>query len=216
MANSFTIALKLDDLAAVRGYRTLFEGMSLALDPGSLLELRGLNGAGKSTFLRILAGLTRPAAGKIDWLCASEDHAFRHFLGHLDAIKPQETVRQQAMFWASFLGVADSRHSAREALKVVGLANRADVPGRGLSAGQRRRLALTRLVMAPRAVWLLDEPLAVLDADGQTMVRDLIKDHRKQGGLVIAAMHGEGFENAQILDMGEFTPRQSAVTDEVA
>ena len=99
---------------------------------------------------------------------------------------------------------------------MVGLANRADVPGRGLSAGQRRRLALTRLVMAPRAVWLLDEPLAALDADGQTMVRDLIKDHRKQGGLVIAAMHGEGFENAQILDMGEFTPRQSAVTDEVA
>lgn len=215
MAGSFSIGLSVAELCAVRGFRTLFEGLNLSLAPGGLLELRGTNGAGKSTLLRMIAGLSRPAAGRIEWTGADDKDDHRHFLGHLDAIKPQESARQQAMFWAGFFGVGEPRKAAREALKAVGMGQRMDVPGRGLSAGQRRRLALTRLVMAPRAVWLLDEPLAALDQDGQALVRSLVADHRARGGMVIAAMHGEGFDDALTLDICAFTPRLAS-EDEAA
>ena len=216
MTESFSIGLQITDLSAVRGYRTLFEGVNFSLSPGALLELRGANGSGKSTLLRMLAGLTQPAAGAIEWRNASAQEDHRHFLGHLDAIKPQESARAQANFWANFFGVAEPKKAARAALKRVGLGQRMDVPGRGLSAGQRRRLALTRVVMAPRAVWLLDEPLAALDVDGQALVRELIEAHRACGGVVIAAMHGDGFSNVETLDINAFTPRKARPQNEAA
>ena len=133
-----------------------------------------------------------------------------HCLGHMDGVKSQERAFDQAQFWARFMG-ADAK-AAKEALKAVGLGRRLDVPGRGLSAGQRRRLALSRLLIAPRPIWLLDEPLAALDTDGQALVRSLVSEHCAKGGLVLTAMHGDGFENARTLDMRDFMPNRKAKT----
>lgn len=198
-----SLVLEVENLAAARGLRVLFEGLSFRLAGGEALELRGANGSGKSTLLRILAGLTRPHAGVVRYSGAGPDEdgdASRHFLGHLDAVKPTETALEQARFWARYFGrpqdVADA------AIKRVGLANRKAVPGRGLSAGQKRRLALTRLLIEPRPVWLLDEPTAALDTEGRELVIQLVAEHRAAGGTIIAAVHGEGFAGSRVLDLG--------------
>ena len=209
MTKFASVSLKIEHLACMRGYKTLFGELNLSLKSGDLMELRGPNGCGKSTLLRCIAGLTGPSAGRIVWDDDVEATERLHYVGHFDAIKPQETVLQQAAFWASFLGVSSPRKAARQALKQVGLGNRLSAPGRGLSAGQRRRLALTRLIMASRPVWLLDEPLAALDSDGQLLVRELVAHHQSHGGIVIAAMHGEGFEGACTLNVGDFAPSQT-------
>jgi len=197
-ADASQLVLEAENLAAARGLRVLFEGLNLKVSAGESLELRGANGSGKSTLLRILAGLTRPIAGEVRYSGAHQD-GHRHYLGHLDAVKPTETALEQARFWARYFGrpqdVADA------AIKRVGLAARRAVPGRGLSAGQKRRLALTRLLIEPRPVWLLDEPTAALDAEGRMLVMQLVAEHRAGGGLVIAAVHGEGFAASRILDL---------------
>ncbi len=196
--------MRAENLAAARGLRVLFEGLSFSVSGGEALELRGPNGSGKSTLLRILAGLTRAHAGTVSIAGGgrvNEDGVERHFLGHSDAVKPTETAREQARFWARYFGRPDS--VARDALERVGLSQRSEVPGRGLSAGQKRRLALTRLLIDPRPVWLLDEPTAALDVDGRHLVADLVAAHRASGGLVIAAIHGEGFAGANTLDLSE-------------
>jgi heme exporter protein A len=197
-ADASQLVLEADNLAAARGLRVLFEGLNLKVSAGESLELRGANGSGKSTLLRILAGLTRPLAGEVRYSGAHQD-GHRHYLGHLDAVKPTETALEQARFWARYFGrpqdVADA------AIKRVGLAARRAVPGRGLSAGQKRRLALTRLLIEPRPVWLLDEPTAALDAEGRMLVMQLVAEHRAGGGMVIAAVHGEGFAASRILDL---------------
>ena len=196
------MTLEVENLAAARGLRVLFEGLNLRVSSGESLELRGANGSGKSTLLRILAGLTRPHDGKVRYSGAGPDaegEAARHYLGHLDAVKPTETALEQARFWARYFGrpqdVADA------AIKRVGLASRKAVPGRGLSAGQKRRLALTRLLIEPRPVWLLDEPTAALDTEGRALVTQLVAEHRAGGGMVIAAVHGEGFAGSRSLDL---------------
>ncbi|MEY4783066.1 MAG: hypothetical protein RIR41_1001 [Pseudomonadota bacterium] len=200
------MALEVENLAAARGLRVLFEGLNLRVSSGESLELRGANGSGKSTLLRILAGLTRPHEGRVRYSGAGagagagdEGDAARHYLGHLDAVKPTETALEQARFWARYFGrpqdVADA------AIKRVGLANRKAVPGRGLSAGQKRRLALTRLLIEPRPVWLLDEPTAALDTEGRALVMQLVAEHRAGGGMVIAAVHGEGFADSRVMDL---------------
>ncbi len=197
-ADASQLVLEAENLAAARGLRVLFEGLNLKVSAGESLELRGANGSGKSTLLRILAGLTRPLAGEVRYSGAHQD-GHRHYLGHLDAVKPTETALEQARFWARYFGrpqdVADA------AIKRVGLAARRAVPGRGLSAGQKRRLALTRLLIEPRPVWLLDEPTAALDAEGRMLVMQLVAEHRAGGGMVIAAVHGEGFAASRILDL---------------
>jgi heme exporter protein A len=201
-AGASSLVLEVENLAAARGLRVLFEGLNLRVSEGESLELRGANGSGKSTLLRILAGLTRPHEGRVRYSGAGPDgngEASRHYLGHLDAVKPTETAVEQARFWARYFGrpqdVADA------AIKRVGLANRKAVPGRGLSAGQKRRLALTRLLIEPRPVWLLDEPTAALDTEGRELVMRLVAEHRATGGMVIAAVHGEGFAGSRVLDL---------------
>jgi heme exporter protein A len=190
--------MEVENLAAARGLRILFDRLSLRLSGGEALELRGPNGSGKSTLLRILAGLTRSHAGAVKF-CGSDDDPPRHYLGHADAVKPAETAREQALFWARYFGrdaaVADA------ALERVGLASRRDVPGRGLSAGQKRRLALTRLLIDSRPVWLLDEPTAALDVDGRKLVAELVAEHVGGGGMLVAAIHGEGFSASRTLDL---------------
>lgn len=199
MAPAASLVLTVENLAATRGYRVLFEGLSLSVTGGEAMELRGPNGSGKSTLLRMLAGLTRPTEGRVT-LAQGRDEAARHYLGHADAIKPGETALQQARFWARFFGRSDA--AADAALSRMGLGSRADVPGRGLSAGQKRRLALVRLLVDPRPVWLLDEPTAGLDVQGRGLMDELVAEHLAGGGLVVAAMHGTGFAGARAFELG--------------
>jgi heme exporter protein A len=193
-------------LAAARGYRLLFEGVSFEMGRGEALALRGPNGSGKSTLLRILAGLTQPAAGRVEY-AGVEPEAARHYLGHLDAVKPTEVAGSQARFWAQFLGEDVAKADA--ALARVGLSRRMDVPGRGLSAGQKRRLALARLLTHPRPVWLLDEPAASLDTEGKALVETLVGEHLEQGGIVVAAIHGDGLPSARTLDLTQLAGRSA-------
>jgi heme exporter protein A len=215
------LVLEVENLAAARGLRVLFEGLSVSLAAGDILELRGPNGAGKSTLLRILAGLTRPLAGEVRFVPRREagagrsgddpddrDDPPRHYLGHADAIKPNESAGEQARFWARFFGHDDKAGS--QALERIGLASRRDVPGRGLSAGQRRRLALARLLIDPRPIWLLDEPVAALDTEGRLRVEELVAKHAADGGITVVAMHGEGFPGARTLDIAGFAPRYTS------
>ncbi len=192
-----SVALKVENLAAARGLRVLFEGLNFELSRGEALELRGPNGSGKSTLLRILAGLTHPHVGTVTF--ADGEDVLRHYLGHSDAVKPSETAGEQARFWARYFGRTETE--GWDALERVGLSGRINVPGRGLSAGQKRRLALTRLLLDPRPIWLLDEPTAALDMEGRKLVGALVDEHRSTGGVVIAAIHGEGFTGAGSLDL---------------
>lgn len=169
-------------LGMIRGERVLFRDVSLTLCAGEAVLLRGANGAGKTTLLRILAGLTRPEAGSV----ALE--APVHWCGHREGLKPAETPRTHLALWASAWGAAADHEAI---LQRMGLARPAEVAARYLSAGQRRRTALARLLLEDRPVWLLDEPYTALDAEGRALVDDLIAQHLVNGGAVIAAVHGE-------------------------
>jgi heme exporter protein A len=166
----------------IRGERVLFTGVSLSVAPGESLVLRGSNGAGKTTLLRILAGLTRPEAGEVS------RNGVHHWFAHREGLKPHETPRTHLGLWAKTWGSDSDLDSV---LARMGLKRPADVPARYLSAGQRRRTALGRLLLEKRPVWMLDEPYTALDAEGRELVLELIEDHLTSGGGVIAAIHGE-------------------------
>ena len=194
-------------MACIRGERPVFSGVSFRLAPGGALTLTGPNGSGKSSLLRILAGLLRPAGGTLAWDGQSlkDDRAAHrrrlHYVGHLDAVKPALTVAENLKDWARLRGAAGPGPGALEAL---GIERLADVPGRYLSAGQRRRLALARLLAAPAPLWLLDEPTVTLDADASARVGAMIARHRAGGGMAIVATHGEiALEGAERLDLGQ-------------
>ena len=177
------------DLAVIRGERLVFAGLGFRLAPGGALLLTGRNGAGKSTLLRALAGLVRLAAGTVIWgdadaLADRAAHAARlAWLGHQDAIKPGLGVAENLRSWSP------SPAAIAPALDAMGLASLAELPARLLSAGQRRRLALARLALAPRPLWLLDEPTLGLDATSIDRLAAQLATHRAQGGMVIAATH---------------------------
>ena len=194
-------------MACIRGERPVFSGVSFRLARGGALTLVGPNGAGKSSLLRILCGLLRPAGGTLTWDGAPVDedwpaHRGRlHYVGHLDAVKPTLSVAENLASWACFRGAAQAAPRALEALGIEGLA---DVPGRYLSAGQRRRLALARLVAGPAPLWLLDEPTVTLDADASARVASMIAAHRADGGMAIVATHGEiALDGADRLDLAD-------------
>lgn len=186
-------ALRVEGLACQRGDRLLFEAMGFVLMPGELLLLTGPNGSGKSSLLRLLAGLTAPAAGGIFWQgrsIAEDAPAHRRrlrFLTHLDGVKPALTVLENLAFWSALMG--GSAAAAQSALGAFDLERIADLPARFLSAGQRRRLALSRLVLRPAALWLLDEPSTSLDSEGSERLLAVIAAHRAQGGIAILATH---------------------------
>jgi heme exporter protein A len=185
--------LTVKDLACRRGGRLIFSNLSLSLPPGGALLLSGANGSGKSSLLRLLATLLAPAAGRLLWggePVATDLAAYRAklaYAGHLDAIKPALRVRETLAFWTGLRGAKQTALEA--ALDAFELRPLADWPCRWLSAGQRRRLALARLVAAPAAMWLLDEPTASLDADGEERLAAAIAAHRSAGGRVVAATH---------------------------
>lgn len=171
-----------EGLGAIRGERVLFNEVALSLSAGEALVLRGPNGSGKSTLLRILAGLSRPDAGTV------ERSVRHHWLGHRNGVKPHETPRKHLTHWGRVWGSgADPVEVARR----MGLERPIDVAGRLLSAGQKRRTAIGRLLLIERPVWLLDEPFTALDAAGRELLTSLIAEHRARGGAVIAALHGE-------------------------
>ncbi len=188
------ITLQIDDMALQRGGRVLTRGLSLRLGPGEALIARGPNGAGKTSLLRALAGFTPLAGGAVHYADPQgqrfEAGQIAAYYGHADGLRPQETPRRHARFFATWFGGHTGPGAVEEALAALGLTAQADTPARRLSAGQRRRAALSRLAVSGRPVWLLDEPHAALDTDGAARLDALIAAHRAAGGLVVAAVHG--------------------------
>ena len=178
-------------LGCIRGGREVLAGLNFAVDGGEALAITGRNGAGKTTLLRLIAGLLEPAGGQLELTGGAPDTSVAeqaHYVGHRDALKPALSVRENLDFWYAFLGGRDA--SAASALEAVGLGGLAALPAAYLSAGQRRRLALARLVAAPRPIWLLDEPTAALDTAGQQRLAELMTSHLAGGGIIVAATHG--------------------------
>ena len=185
--------LEAQNLVCVRGERTVFAGLELALEPGEAVLLSGPNGSGKSSLLRLLAGLLRPAAGRILWQqepIADDPAAHRArlaFVGHQDPVKAVLSVRENLAFWTRLKGGAESAVPA--ALERLGLGGLAAVPGGMLSAGQRRRLNLARLLAAPATLWLLDEPTVGLDKASVAILEAMLAAHLALGGLLLLASH---------------------------
>lgn len=183
------------DLVCVRGERIVFAGLTFALDVGQALLLRGANGSGKSSLLRVMAGLLRVAHGAITWAGESvtrdpEAHNARlHYVGHLDAVKPALTVFENLAFWSALSRGQTDETAVYDALDRFGLAELCDIPARMLSAGQRRRLTLARLLAAPAPLWLLDEPTVSLDSDSCAALCEAIDEHNRGGGLAVIATH---------------------------
>jgi len=182
--------LVLEKLAGKRGEKRLFEGVDLVLSPGEAAELRGPNGIGKTTLLMIVAGIVRPADGNVRLKGGDADERPELDIGyfaHRPAIKPRLSVIENLRFWAAINGSAVG--GTERALEIVGLAPIMRLDAGHLSAGQTRRLALARLLLADRPVWLMDEPTSALDAQGEKLVAELIDAHLHRGGLVLAATH---------------------------
>lgn len=178
-------------LGCVRGGRNIFSGLDFEVPAGQALAVTGINGAGKSSLLRIIAGLLPPATGTVALEGGEAELMLdeqAHYLGHRDALKPALTVLENLDFWRDFLGgdAADGTAS----LETVGLGHAAHLPAAFLSAGQRRRLSVARLIAVKRPVWLLDEPTSALDTSGQDMVAALMDAHLRSGGIILAATHG--------------------------
>jgi len=184
------LQLSATELGCVRGFRSVFNDLSLQLASGEALALTGPNGAGKSSLLRLLAGLLRPSAGRVAFEGDTDEGAVAeraHYLGHLDAFKTALTVGENIEFWIHYLG---GKHDAAPALAAVGLESLEHLPAAYLSAGQRRRLSLARLIAVSRPLWLLDEPASALDSGGQEMLAGLMRTHLARGGMIVAATHG--------------------------
>lgn len=185
--------LSAQGLGIIRGERAVFAGLDLKVEPGEAVVLRGPNGAGKSTLLRLLAGLLSPTVGRVTWNDADiaedrEAHGRRlRYAGHGDALKFALTAFDNLAFWARFEGTPLA--AVDGALDRLGLSALAELPAGVLSAGQKRRLGLARLALAPRALWLLDEPTVSLDAASVEWLSSLIWDHRAAGGMVVVATH---------------------------
>ncbi|MBU2379903.1 MAG: heme ABC exporter ATP-binding protein CcmA [Alphaproteobacteria bacterium] len=200
--------LSVTDLTLQRGERTLFRGLSFTVQAGEAVALTGANGAGKTSLLRAVAGLIGPEAGEIAFRDADDGpidaeparaHEV-HLIGHLDGLKGQRTARDELTFQSRWLG--RSHDGIDEAIAALGLTPLLDLEVRKLSAGQRRRLALARLLGSPRALWLLDEPLSPLDAKWRAAVGAMMARHLAGGGLILAAVHDPLPIPTRPLDLG--------------
>jgi heme exporter protein A len=198
------VKLLATDLACVRGGRQVFRNLSFAVGAGEALVVTGPNGVGKSSLLRLIAGLVRPTEGRLTLEGGDSELTLgeqAHYLGHQDALKPSLSVGENLAFWVEFLGGSAAKVAA--GLAVVGLDGLSRLPAAYLSAGQRRRLSLARLVAVPRPIWLLDEPTSALDSPSQKKLTDLMSGHLAAGGMIVAAAHGPiGLERARELKLG--------------
>jgi heme exporter protein A len=180
-------------LTVERGGRVILSDLSFALEQGQSLTVTGPNGAGKSTLLRALAGLLPLTSGMISLAPASGETLAEnaHYVGHADALKSLLTVAENLEFLAAILDAGNGGMRAVEALSVFGLSHGADLPVAYLSAGQKRRAALARLLSVRRPVWLLDEPSTALDAASQKVMKGVMAAHLAQGGMIVAATHAQ-------------------------
>ena len=187
-------------VTCVRGGRQVFAGLDFAAVSGEAVAVVGRNGSGKTSLLRLIAGLLVPAGGKIALQGGDAELTLPeqcHYLGHRDALKPALSVAENLSFWADFLG--GERLDFAESLATVGLDHATHLPAGFLSAGQRRRLSLARLLTVRRPVWLLDEPTNALDVAGQDMFGGLMRQHLSRGGMIVAATHAPlGIESREL------------------
>ncbi len=209
------------DLTCLRGDRLVFTGLDFRIGPGGALVLLGPNGSGKSSLLRIMAGLLRPFRGRMQWdgaALAEDPDAHRgraHYVGHLDAVKPVLTAAENLAFWAALGGADDPRGAALKALDRLGVAHIAGVPGRYLSAGQKRRLTLARILAAPAPLWLLDEPTVALDRAAVALLEGIMAEHRAAGGMVALSTHADvALPGAAELRLDRFAPEAFEDEDE--
>lgn len=204
--------MKVENLALMRGDRLLFEGLNFTLGAGQAISLVGRNGAGKTSLLRAIAGFIRPWEGAIHFhgqvgVIEAEDARSRglHLAGHQDGLKSSRPAKSEFLFQARWTGASEAGIAkAREALDLDVLF---DLEVRKLSAGQRRRLSLGRLLTSPRPLWLLDEPLAPLDADHRQTFGALMAEHVAGGGMILAAVHDSLPIETQTLDLGALEDR---------
>lgn len=183
------VRLEVDELACRRSGRRIFEGLSFRLGAGEALIVTGRNGAGKSTLLTILAGRLAPASGtiRVEGVGEKTLPETLHLVGHRDGLKSALTASENLAFARDILG--DPGLDPRDAMEAVGLGHAADLPVAYLSAGQRRRTALARLLVARRPLWLLDEPTSALDVGSQDMLHGLMRAHLTEGGMIVVATH---------------------------
>jgi heme exporter protein A len=178
--------------------------LTFSVAAGEALAITGRNGSGKSSLLRLIAGLLRPAGGQIELEGADPELTIgeqAHYLGHQDALKPSLTVLENLDFWSRYLGGVST--VAEAALTAVGLGALEALPAAYLSAGQRRRLSIARLISVKRPIWLLDEPTSALDGAAQARLTELMRQHLAEGGLILAAAHGPiGLDDAKELRLG--------------
>ena len=190
-------------LMVERGERAIFSGLNFGAAAGDLVALTGPNGAGKTTLLRLIAGLVLPQAGTVELEGGDEDRTIgqqAHMIGHQHGIKPALTVEENLRFWKDFLG----GETVQGGLAGLGLEALRDYPAGVLSAGQRRRLSLARLLVAQRPIWLLDEPTTGLDQRSLVLLSEHMRSHLKEGGIIIAATHGAlGLEPTAVIALGE-------------
>jgi heme exporter protein A len=211
-------------LTCRRGERLVFARLDFTLAPGGVLILVGPNGSGKSSLLRLMAGLSRPARGTLTWDGAAIDedreaHRARlHFIGHADALKPLLTVEESLRFWTGMRTSArPDPERVEAALAQFGLGAAASLACRYLSAGQRRRLALARLVAASAPLWLLDEPMTGLDAEAMGQLVTAIEAHRREGGSVVLSTHAPlDLAEAAFLSLADYRPTRADLSLEFA
>jgi len=199
--------LDIESLAIQRGDRILFAGLNASLAAGGAVALTGANGAGKTSLLRAVAGLIRPAAGRVrffgtDGEIEAETARRRdcHLIGHQDGLKTNRLAREELFFQTRWSGGGDG--AAVAAAEHLGLGRLLGLEVRMLSAGQRRSLGLARLIAAPRPLWLLDEPLASLDATRRTFFGEAMSRHLKGGGMIVAAVHDALPIAARVVEIG--------------
>ncbi len=195
-----------ENLGGERGGETVFSGIDFALGKGEALIVTGPNGSGKSTLLRVIAGLLRPAVGRVAVEGGGEAFpsvaSAAHYLGHLNAMKTALTVAENLDFWRVFQG--EPALGVEEALETVGLGGLGHLPFGYLSTGQRRRASIAKLLVSRRPIWLLDEPTAGLDKASEERFAGLMRGHCQEGGIIVAATHLPlGLEGAKGLVMGE-------------
>jgi heme exporter protein A len=195
------VRISASNLGCVRGSREIFRNINFSVSSGQALAVLGPNGAGKSSLLRIVAGLLRTMSGRLSLEGGDPELTIpeqAHYLGHLDALKPSLSVAENLAFWARYLGPGPG--VLADALQAVGLAPIRDLPAGYLSAGQRRRLSIARLVAVRRPIWLLDEAASALDQAAQARLIELMRGHLAGGGLILAATHAPlGLDQAQEL-----------------
>ncbi|MDB5882105.1 MAG: heme exporter protein CcmA [Ramlibacter sp.] len=195
-------------LTCVRGDRPLFAGVDLSVGPGEWLHVRGANGSGKTSLLRLLAGLSQPEAGQVHWngepigRIAQDYHRALLFLGHHAAVKEELTGAENLQLSAELDGGAIGRAEIHEALGRFGLKGREDLPVRVLSAGQKRRVLLARLMTRKAKLWVLDEPFTALDTRAVDMLGSLAREHLAQGGMAVVTSHQPvPLEGGQVLEL---------------